>query len=96
MVARRRCLCYRRWGSIPQYSTNSKSVKQSNWHLSHQLKKLCDSLSRWDSVNNLLKQNIMKLDLNAMEQARLDMAQEGIKMTPLTQEDRQLLQSITL
>lgn len=41
-----------------------------------------------------LKQNIMKLDLNAMEQARLDMAQEGIIMTPLTQEDKQLLQSI--
>lgn len=36
----------------------------------------------------------MKLDLNAMEQARLDMAKEGIKMTPLTQEDRQLIQSI--
>jgi hypothetical protein len=41
-----------------------------------------------------LKQNIMKLDLDAMKQARLDMAQEGIIMTPLTQEDRQLLQSI--
>jgi hypothetical protein len=38
----------------------------------------------------------MKLDLNAMKQARLDMAKEGIIMTPLTQEDRQLLQSITL
>jgi hypothetical protein len=37
----------------------------------------------------------MKLDLNAMKQARLDMAKEGIIMTPLTQEDRQLLQSIT-
>ena len=37
----------------------------------------------------------MKLDLNAMEQARLDMAQEGIIMTPLTQEDKQLIQSIT-
>lgn len=36
----------------------------------------------------------MKLDLNAMEQARLDMAKEGIKMIPLTQEDRQLIQSI--
>lgn len=46
------------------------------------------------TITNPLKQNIMKLDLNAMEQARLDMAQEGIIMTPLTQEDRQLLQSI--
>ena len=36
----------------------------------------------------------MKLDLDAMEQARLDMAQEGIIMTPLTLEDKQLLQSI--
>lgn len=36
----------------------------------------------------------MKLDLNAMKQARLDMAQEGIKMIPLTQEDKQLLQLI--
>lgn len=36
----------------------------------------------------------MKLDLNAMEQARLDMAKEGIIMTPLTQEEKQLLQSI--
>ena len=43
-----------------------------------------------------LKQNIMKLDLNAMKQARLDMAQEGIIMTPLTLEDKQLIQSITL
>ena len=71
-------------------------VKYSSWHLSHQLKKLCDSLSRWDSIINPLKQNIMKLDLNAMKQARLDMAQEGIIITPLTQEDKQLLQSITL
>ena len=38
----------------------------------------------------------MKLDLNAMKQARLDMAQEGITMIPLTLEDKQLLQSITL
>jgi hypothetical protein len=38
----------------------------------------------------------MKLDLNAMKQARLDMAKEGITMTPLTQEDRQLIQSIIL
>lgn len=38
----------------------------------------------------------MKLDLNAMEQARLDMAQEGITTIPLTIEDKQLLQSITL
>lgn len=38
----------------------------------------------------------MKLDLNAMEQARLDMAKEGIKMILLTLEDRQLLKSITL
>ena len=36
----------------------------------------------------------MKIDFNAMEQARLDMTQEGIKMIPLTQEDKQLLQSI--
>lgn len=36
----------------------------------------------------------MKLDLDAMKQARLNMAQEGIIMTPLTQEDKQLLQSI--
>lgn len=36
----------------------------------------------------------MKLDLNAMEQARLDMAKEGIKMIPVTLEDMQLLQSI--
>ena len=36
----------------------------------------------------------MKLDLNAMEQARLDMAQDGIIMIPLTLEDKQLLQSI--
>jgi hypothetical protein len=37
----------------------------------------------------------MKLDLDATEQARFDMAQEGIIMTPLTQEDRQLIRSIT-
>lgn len=30
----------------------------------------------------------MKLDLNTMEQVRLDMAKEGIIMTPLTQEYR--------
>ena len=36
----------------------------------------------------------MKLDLKAMKQARLDMAKEGIKMIPLTLEDRQLLKSI--
>lgn len=52
-------------------------------------------LEQWCGYQLLtLKQNIMKLDLNAMEQARLDMAQEGIIMTPLTQEDKQLLQSI--
>lgn len=38
----------------------------------------------------------MKFDLNAMEQARLDMAKEGIKMIPVTLEDKQLLKSITL
>jgi hypothetical protein len=37
----------------------------------------------------------MKLNLNAMEQVRLDMAKEGIIMTPLTQEDKQLIRSIT-
>lgn len=37
----------------------------------------------------------MKLNLNAMEQARLDMAKEGIIITPLTQEDKQLIRSIT-
>jgi hypothetical protein len=37
----------------------------------------------------------MKLNLNAMEQVRLDMAKEGIITTPLTQEDKQLIRSIT-
>lgn len=37
----------------------------------------------------------MKLNFNAMEQARLDMAKEGIIITPLTQEDKQLIRSIT-